>query len=307
MDSPWHLAALGLDEEDVNPSDTSAFAPVVVALLDSGIDATRDDLRGQVIAAWEARGGVHELPAESNHDLDGHGTSIAALIASQEPSIGVAPRTRFLSLRFDTAPVEGHSAMQQLITLLEYLVLLAPQCQLAVMAFTFDDPDSWLLRVYHRLVLELRERGILAIAGVGNYARADDGEIRYPAPETEPLVYPAAFPEILAVGAVSANGTSCAFSRWWQFPIPKPDLVAAGEAVYTRTGVEVEPEGGTSLAAALVAGVAALVLERNPRVSVERLTEILLAACERLPDVPDEQQGAGRLWAPTAIHQSLLG
>jgi subtilisin len=74
------------------------LAPVPVAVLDSGIDATHPDLAGRIEAAYgvEQAGGefrVVEAPIPGNHDLYGHGTAVAGIIC------GLAPNARIIDLR----------------------------------------------------------------------------------------------------------------------------------------------------------------------------------------------------------------
>src|SRR5205807_10324195 len=72
-----------------------------------------------------------------------------------------------------------------------------------------------------------------------------------------------------------------------------PHLVAPGVNVYTcqRSGGHRHAHG-TSPAAAVVSGVAALLLESDPFLSVDDLRDQLLVSCRALPG-PPERQGAG--------------
>lgn len=62
------------------------LAPVEVAVLDTGVDATHPDLAGRVVAAYRValegdRPRVQEAPSGANQDLFGHGTAVASIIA----------------------------------------------------------------------------------------------------------------------------------------------------------------------------------------------------------------------------------
>ena len=77
----------------------SDLAPVIVAVLDSGIDGSHPDLAGRVVrgTTFEADAEGHVTERESdptqNNDLYGHGTGVASIIAR------IAPNTRFIDLR----------------------------------------------------------------------------------------------------------------------------------------------------------------------------------------------------------------
>jgi subtilisin family serine protease len=75
----------------------SNLAPVDVAILDSGIDATHPALSGRIIAAWqvEAESGTATVAplGLANNDLFGHGTAVASIIAR------IAPNARLHDVR----------------------------------------------------------------------------------------------------------------------------------------------------------------------------------------------------------------
>jgi len=68
-----------------------SLPPVRVAVLDSGIDATHPDLAARVHGAFaaqvvEGRASVEEQPRHTNHDVFGHGTAVASIIARVAPN-----------------------------------------------------------------------------------------------------------------------------------------------------------------------------------------------------------------------------
>ena len=74
------------------------LAPIEVAVLDSGIDATHPDLVGRVSAAYEVdlfdeQPVVIEIPPDTNHDTLGHGTAVAGIIAR------IAPNARLVDIK----------------------------------------------------------------------------------------------------------------------------------------------------------------------------------------------------------------
>lgn len=72
-----------------------ALAPVEVAILDTGIDATHPDLAGRVVEAFEIDpdgGGTAAAPL-ANNDKDGHGTGVASVVAA------IAPNARLVDIQ----------------------------------------------------------------------------------------------------------------------------------------------------------------------------------------------------------------
>jgi subtilisin len=91
QDSQALLEALHL-----TPADLAArsLAPVNVAVIDSGIDATHPDIAGRVIEAKRLEDGqIVELTEPTNNDTYGHGTGVASIIAR------IAPNARLVDVR----------------------------------------------------------------------------------------------------------------------------------------------------------------------------------------------------------------
>ncbi|MEW6280609.1 MAG: S8 family serine peptidase [Candidatus Eremiobacterota bacterium] len=90
---------------------TRAHAPVEVAVLDSGVDATHADLAGRVVAAYNvvlADGvpAVQEIASNTNNDGFGHGTAVASIICR------LAPNARIVDVRvLGGSPVGAGAAM----------------------------------------------------------------------------------------------------------------------------------------------------------------------------------------------------
>ena len=81
-----------------------------------------------------------------------------------------------------------------------------------------------------------------------------------------------------------------------------PDLVAPGADVTSCVmGGGYEAWNGTSMATPLVSGVAALIVEKFPNISLADLTDEILSAAVKLPSAPDIRQGRGLLQFPRHI------
>ena len=86
-----------------------------------------------------------------------------------------------------------------------------------------------------------------------------------------------------------------------ELDIYSPDGYAPGDDVYSSVmGGGYEAWDGTSMATPIVSGVAALVLEKYPDITLADLAEELLSTCEDL-DLPADRQGAGLVQVQTVL------
>lgn len=241
-------------------------AGVTVAVLDTGWTA-HPDLAGKQLRVIDLLEGIE------SGDYAGHGTAVLGLIASSnEFAPGIAPRSDLLAVRVLDA--EGHG---NTFTLADGIVRAvdagADVINLSLGAYG----DSDLLR---NAVLYAESMGVLLVAASGN-----DG--------AGLLTYPAAYPTVLGVGAIDANGNLAPFSNYGE----SLDLVAPGFGVNAlwEEGSYVS-FNGTSASAPLVAGMAARILESNPNQSPAQVRAALMTyANDTGPPGSDPYYGAGVL------------
>ena len=238
----------------VDPSlDAPAGAPVRVAVIDTAIDETHPDLAGAVA---EQEDFIHD--PRQVHSMD-HGTSIAGAIAARGRVKGVAPSVRILSARaFDS---DGTGETRTVIEALEW----AWKSDARIVNMSFAGPlDSGLL---HSAIAAAYAKGVMLVGAAGN-----DG------PRSPPL-YPAADPYVLAVTATDSDDRLYDMANvgsYVSIAAPGVDvLLPAPEASYTE-------ETGTSVSAALVSGVVALMLERRPGAAPAQLRQWLVTTAEPL-------------------------
>jgi len=156
----------------------------------------------------------------------------------------------------------------------------------------------------------------------GSWEWADEGDLYAGVPPTG-LVYPAAFPQAIAVGASTSFDCRAAYSQFG----PELDLLAPSSggglsnAVVTtdRTGAAgygpgdyFSDFGGTSSAAPLVAGVVGLILSRNPGLTATRVREILESSADKVSrrlggydaNGHSDRYGYGRIDAQRALRMT---
>jgi hypothetical protein len=246
---------------------------VLIAVIDSTIDASHPDLRGVVAGRFDAV----KSPAQPHR----HGTAMASAIAARGRLSGIAPAAKILAVRaFDPTAVGAISTTTRLLDSLQW----ASDSGARIINMSFAGPADPRLR---DMVAAARRKGLTLIAAAGN-----DGP-------TAPPAYPAAYPEVIAVTATDADDHAfrqANHGAYLAVAAPGVDiLVAAPNGGYDFTT-------GTSVAAAHVSGLAALLLERYPSLTPAALEAILLRTSTDLGTPGrDEEFGAGLVNAYGAL------
>ncbi|HMB48888.1 MAG TPA: S8 family serine peptidase, partial [Afifellaceae bacterium] len=144
-------------------------------------------------------------------------------------------------------------------------------------------PDKMLIRALNALA----DHGTIMVAAAGNAG-----------PE-EPPAWPAAHPGVIAVTATDQSDGLYAFANRGSYVF----IAAPGvDILTTAPGGKYELVSGTSIAAAHVTGVIALMLERNPELDAAMVSQLLLKSSVDLgPAGMDTQFGAGLIDAFSAV------
>ncbi|GGI69242.1 peptidase S8 [Saccharopolyspora subtropica] len=247
---------------------------VVVAVLDSGVDARTPQLAGSVLPGVDV---ITPGGGTADTDCYGHGTFVAGIIAAQPmPGIGfagVAPGARILPVRDAWGSDDGSAAtMARGIR-----VAVDSGARVINISASTDYPDEGL----RAAVDYAKARDVLIVAAAANDAQ-----------QGNPTTYPASYPGVLAVGAIDASGRRADFSQTGPFL----GLVAPGVDVQS-----IGPGGpghwqgdGTSYATPFVAGTAALVRAYHPELTAQQVLDRLLrTAIHPGVSVPDPELGWG--------------
>ena len=284
---PNYLYAL--QQADLPPADPAQYASekldlsdahrvatgnrILVALIDSGVDASHPDLAGAIAGSFDA---LTDDPAPHPH-----GTGMAGAIAARRTLLGVAPRVGLLTVRaFGSGEGDAEGTTFAIIKGLDW----AAERSARIINMSFAGPPDPRL---HDALLKAAGRGIVLIAAVGNAG-----------PGSPPL-FPAADSNVIAVTATDAK--DALFPRanrgaYIAVAAPGVDiLVPAPDGTYQLTT-------GTSVAAAEVSGVAALLIERNPSLGPGEVRRILMRTAKALgPKGRDRDFGAGLVNAFRAV------
>jgi len=247
---------------------------VIVAVIDTGVSASVPQLEGKVLPGVDV---VNPDGGPADDDCFGHGTFVAGIIAAEPTDgiglSGVAPGVLILPIRQANSAQDGTSdgmaagiraavdSGADIINISASSFFPSPPLREAVSYATAND--------------------VLIVAAASNEAQ-----------EGNPKAYPAAFPEVLAVGAIDRDGNISEFSETGDFL----DLVAPGLNIagLSRLGGGHVEDSGTSYAAPFVTGVAALVRAYHPGLSAAEVKRRLeLTADHPAKLLPDRQAGWG--------------
>lgn len=268
----WHQNAVGLTAARKRRFKGSGKG-VTIAVLDTGIDATHAELQGKIKAAYTFH--VNEWraqPMTPSLDTDGHGTHVAGLICGKK--VGVAPGAEVIN---GMMLPHGRGNLSDFILALEWV---SSQPEIQIVNLSAGIPGY--LPEMRTVVADLLAVGVLPVFAVGNEGR---NRTRSPGNYIDPVSVGASS-RTNRVASFSSGGTVIADNHNYTVP----DLVAPGESVYSCVmGGSYEAWDGTSMAAPIVSGIAALVLEKYPDITVPDLIEALFASCKNLGESTDRQ------------------
>ncbi|MBI4728864.1 MAG: S8 family serine peptidase [Acidobacteria bacterium] len=279
----WGAAAMRAPEAHASHGATGAG--VVVAVVDTGVDYTHEDLSANIwsnpgevpgngidddgngyvddVRGWDFVGSSSSSSPEDNDPIDvlGHGTHVAGIVAAQDNSVGVvgvAPRATIMPVRvlddfgsgFDSTIAKG----------------------IRYAAANGADVINLSLGGYERsstmreAVSYAESLGVAVVAAAGN-------EFFYSIPS-----YPAGFPEVISVAA--SRRARPAEKTWWS-NWGNVDFLAPGEEVLSTTPDDnYQRFSGTSMASPHVAGALALIKQVHPGFTPAQLEQALAATAD---------------------------
>jgi subtilisin family serine protease len=241
---------------------------VTVAVIDSGVDVEHPALKRANIAFIEASDGAIKDP-------DQHGTAITGIIAGKGDVNGIAPAAQILAIRaFAPERLGGAPVTTSLALARSTDTAVARGAKVVNMSFA-GPRDPLLIS----LIDAAYDRGVVFIAAAGNQG------------PSAPPAYPAAYEKVIGITATDEDdGLYDMANRGAYVSVAAPGV----DILVPVTGQGLDYMSGTSFAAAHISGIAALLIERNPRLGPDDVREILLEAAHDLGKTGrDEEFGAG--------------
>ncbi|WP_306333374.1 type VII secretion-associated serine protease mycosin [Streptomyces sp. KL118A] len=264
----WHLDAMRAEEM----WKTSTGSGITVAVIDSGVDGTIADLRGQVLTGKD----FSDLPGDESTDQANHGTGMAALIAGTGArgetagSFGLAPGAKILPIRMSYGTEHSRQGNQlsgysrDMAKAIRYAADSQAQILNISMAAAnhrgFKNVDTPELTAAVKYALT---KGKLIFSGVGNDAAKGN-----------PPMYPAATPGVVGVGAIDRKIKRTKESQWG----PQVDMVAPGDDIWNACtgGTKVCSGHGTSTSSALASASAALIWSKHPNWTNNQVLRVMI-------------------------------
>lgn len=270
----WHLPKIGAPAAwDVS----TGSADVVLAVVDTGVQAGHPDLAGRVLPGYDFANSDSD-PSDDN----GHGTAVAGTAAaSGNDGIGVAGVAWGVSI----LPVKVlNSAGSGYYSAIANGITYAADNGARVINLSLGGTSSSL--TLQNAVSYAVGKGCVVVAAAGNNGN-------------NATVYPAAYANVLAVSALNAADTLPTWSSYGSFV----DLCAPGENITTTySGSGYATVSGTSFSSPTVAGVAALALSVNPALSNTKVASLLTSTADDLGATGyDIYFGAGRVNAAKVV------
>lgn len=256
----WHLDAMQAEEM----WKVSTGKGVTVAVIDSGVDATHPDLQGQVLAGKDF---MSDASGDEGTDLEGHGTSMAGIIAGTgkmnggNGAFGLAPGVKILPLRFEDTDARGSKQDQAD----EYQKPASEAIRFAA------DNGAKIINISQGVihgspaltsaVKYALDKGSLIFASVGNDGDTD-------------IEFPASTPGVVGIGAVGKDAKKIDGSQHG----PLVDLVGPGQDIVgpCTSKTRLCKSTGTSDATALASASAALIWSKHPKWTNNQVLRVML-------------------------------
>lgn len=281
---PWSQHGILIGQDDAAAAHASlSGAGQTVAVIDTGIDYTHPLLGGGIGAGHKVVGGYDFVDQDSDPmDTYGHGTQVAGLLAGEEfisggrRHRGIAPDAKLIALRVGAG--DEPVADERIEAALRWVLDNRRTHDITIVNISFgygSHADAYVSPIFGDELKALDDAGVFVLSSSGNNGVSTPARIQYPAAD----------PNVFAVGSTDRYGVISEFTERSALL----DMVAPGDGVMTTTvGGELAGVSGTSFAAPLVAGSAALMRQTDPALRPADVRSILRASAVDDLDGDDE-------------------
>lgn len=280
--SQWGLAKINMPAAWEITQGSSSF---VVAIVDSGIDLDHPDFGCTVSSGASKITDPYNIIAGNNQAQDdsGHGSHVAGIIGACTNNAvgvaGVAPNVRLMPIKA-LIGLSGNSA--------DVAAGITRAVDQGAKVINLSLGSSTPNNVLANAVTYAYNQGVLVVAAAGNFAQ-----------QGNPIFYPAAYPETVAVAATTLSDGWANFSEHHSYV----DIAAPGSSIYsTIIDDDYGYKTGTSMATPHVAGLAALIWSVDPSLTHDQVRQTIQNSADDLGSPGwDEYFGYGRINAYQAL------
>jgi len=269
----WNLTNIDLPEAwDL----TTGSADVIVAVIDTGVNQTHvmtDFGSDGILLGASIINGITRLdttPGQYSYDGGSHGTAVASLIGANMNNkgiSGVAPGIKILPIKVFRDQAYANEEVSAYGTDIAAAILWATDQGADIINLSLGGSSDYSTQA---AVEYAYDHGVILVAASGNNSNYVNG-IYYD------VSYPAAYPQVIAVGSLKPNGEASNFSNIEGEGI---DLSAYGESIYLPwlSLNSLAYLSGTSFSSPTIAGVLALMKSLYPDLSPTEAKAILLSS-----------------------------
>lgn len=285
---------------------TQGSADVVVAVIDSGVDFNHPDLKNKLYR--DAQGKVIGYNYVNNGteaiDTRGHGTGVAGVIAAETNNAigmaGVCPQCKIMPLK--TSRDDGNSTSSSVIQAIDFAIEKGAK----VINMSLGSAYSGSSDPYSYSTSKAYNAGVTVIASAGNSDNTN-------------LEYPASSGHVISVAAVNNDDTKSSFSSYNDRVdvsaqgVNVTCTVPPGSNINTFWGdgnFSTSNDGygncdGTSISAPIVAGLAGLIISKNPEYKADQVSSIIRKSADNINSINPNytgKLGSGRINAARAMN-----
>jgi thermitase len=269
---------------------------VIVAVIDTGIDPNHPDIQPNLwrdpknpkVYGWDF------VKNEANPvDDHGHGTHVAGIIGAvlnpKTGTAGIAQKVSILPVRYYSDANPGPVNLRNTIRAIEYAVSKGAK----IINYSGGGPEF--SEEEYLAIKKAEAQGVFFVAAAGNEKQNTDLVQNY--------YYPSAYrlSNILSVAATDIHNQLLKSSNWGKVRV---DVTAPGENIYSTLPMNKGKYGfmsGTSQATAVVTGLAALMLSKNPKLKPHELKRLIIATVDKFPQLESKVASSGRVNAYRAL------
>lgn len=266
---------------------------VIIGILDTGVDYDHEDLKGN--HSKNLQDPVDKFDNDNDNYIDNHlgwdfanydndpmadksshGTMVAGIAASTpDNSIGTAG----IGYHSGYMPIKIFRSQDNMFNGGYEAIVYAAEKGCKVINLSWGSANAYSNYAQDLINYTVLDLDAVVVAAAGN----TDQELNF---------YPASYENVLSVGALDDNDLKASWATYSRYI----DIMAPGTGIYTtNNGNQYNADNGSSFAAPMVAGAAALVRARFPQLNALQVMERLRMSCDDIYQVPGNEKYKGLL------------